>query len=189
MERSRLISLILIVNLSPPRLSQPGRAPALGPWGESMEEEYHSLPWDVALAHLSRDWSLEKPAFYDRFDGPSLDPTKWTIDNRPANGTMTGHKGYFTRDNLDFSTGMLRMKLVQGQSDDGFVSYGASIQSKDKFGYGRYQFVMRMASTSPTPGAGGWRSAAAFPRRISFLTILKPSLISNILVTGPACCS
>jgi len=94
-------------------------------------------------------------AFYDHFDGGSLDATKWMIENRPANGTFQGHKGFFTRENIDFSTGMLRLKLVQSPTADGIVSYGASIQSKEKFRYGRYEFVMRMASTSATPSSRG----------------------------------
>ena len=91
--------------------------------------------------------------FCDHFDGPTLDLSKWLIDNRPANGTIAGHKGFFTPKNIDFSTGMLRFTVAQKFNDtlDEVLSYGASIQSRQTFGYGKYVFVMRMASTSPTP--------------------------------------
>jgi beta-glucanase (GH16 family) len=95
------------------------------------------------------------PAFYDSFTGDSLDPGKWMVENRAANGTLPGHSGFFTPENIDCSMGMLRMKLVQRTAAEGLVSYGASIQSTAKFGYGRYQFVMRMASTSASPDGTG----------------------------------
>jgi len=99
--------------------------------------------------------SARVPIFHDHFDSGSLDSSKWMIENRPANGTIQGHKGFFTPENVDFSPGMLRLKLVQSTTADGIVSYGASIQSKEKFSYGQYQFVMRMASTSATPSGRG----------------------------------
>lgn len=63
--------------------------------------------------------------------------------------------GTYVPENVDFVDGILRLKVDQTQGPDGVISKGAAIWTKEKFGYGTYEFVMRMASESPTPYGTG----------------------------------
>jgi beta-glucanase (GH16 family) len=95
--------------------------------------------------------------FYDDFSRGELDPAKWKVSQWRAPGTLAGRNlGMFTPAALDFSQGMLRIAVTQTLRPDGVVmSTGGEIQSREAFGYGTYAFVMRLASTSPTPYGGG----------------------------------
>ena len=53
---------------------------------------------------------------------------------------------------LDFSTGMLRIKLTQTSSG----SVGGELQSKNALGFGTYEWIMRASSTSSTPNGSGY---------------------------------
>ena len=90
--------------------------------------------------------------FYDDFSKGSLDTSKWIPSNWGAPGG-----GTFVPSYLDFSTGMLRIKVTQTyNSSGGIASVGGELQSKNALGFGTYEWVMRAASTSSTPNGSGY---------------------------------
>jgi beta-glucanase (GH16 family) len=117
---------------------------------------FHSLLVVIFLA-LGAPGAPLSPAFSDDFRGGALDSSKWKVSNWHAPGTIPGRNlGAFTPQALDFSQGMLRIAVTQRLSSDGvMVSTGGEIQSRETFGYGTYEFVMRLASTSSTPDGAG----------------------------------
>jgi hypothetical protein len=89
---------------------------------------------------------------YDDFSKGSLDTSKWIPSNWNAPGG-----GKFVPSYLDFSTGMLRIKVTQTyNSGGGIASVGGELQSKNALGFGTYEWVMRAASTSSTPNGSGY---------------------------------
>ena len=90
--------------------------------------------------------------FYDDFSKGSLDTSKWIPSNWGAPGG-----GSFVPSYLDFSTGMLRIKVTQTYNSSGRIaSVGGELQSKNALGFGTYEWVMRAASTSSTPKGSGY---------------------------------
>ena len=90
--------------------------------------------------------------FYDDFSKGSLDTSKWIPSNWSAPGG-----GTFVPSYLDFSTGMLRIKVTQTyNSSGGIASVGGELQSKNALSFGTYEWVMRAASTSSTPNGSGY---------------------------------
>ena len=90
--------------------------------------------------------------FYDDFSKGSLDTSKWIPSNWGAPGG-----GTFVPSYLDFSTGMLRIKVTQTyNSSGGIASVGGELQSKNTLGFGTYEWVMRASSTSSTPNGSGY---------------------------------
>jgi hypothetical protein len=85
--------------------------------------------------------------FYDDFSKGSLDTSKWIPSNWGAPGG-----GSFVPSYLDFSTGMLRIKLTQTSGS----SVGGELQSKNALGFGTYEWIMRASSTSSTPNGSGY---------------------------------
>ena len=99
-------------------------------------------------------------AWDEQFSGP-LSGKKWTISEWFAPGYRPGqHQGYYEAENAVVQDGCLVMRLWQETGDvdgnpDGVISHGAHIASKQKYGYGTYEWRMRMASTATSPmGAG-----------------------------------
>jgi len=89
--------------------------------------------------------------FFDNFSSGSLDTSKWIPSNWGAPGG-----GTFVPSYLDFSTGMLRIKVTQTyNSSGGIASVGGELQSKNALGFGTYEWVMRASSTSSTPTGSG----------------------------------
>ena len=94
-----------------------------------------------------------QPVSYDFNHGLG---TAWRIASWPSPDSKIGlNHGTYMPENVDFVDGMLRLKVEQTQGPDGVVSKGAAIWTREKFGYGTYEFVMRMASESPTPTGPG----------------------------------
>jgi glycosyl hydrolase family 16/IPT/TIG domain-containing protein len=90
--------------------------------------------------------------FFDDFSKSSLDTSKWIPSNWGAPGG-----GKFVPSYLDFSSGMLRIKVTQTyNSSGGIASVGGELQSKNALGFGTYEWVMRAASTSSTPNGSGY---------------------------------
>jgi endo-1,3-1,4-beta-glycanase ExoK len=82
--------------------------------------------------------------------------TSWRIASWQSPDSKAGSNlGTYVPENVDFVDGMLRLRVEQTQRPDGVVSKGAAVWTKEKFGYGTYEFVMRMASESPTPDGPG----------------------------------
>jgi beta-glucanase (GH16 family) len=96
------------------------------------------------------------PTFKDTFSGDTLDKSKWIVDTGKAPGNIAGiNNSTLSAENVDLSTGMLRLKLTQNVSGGLATSIGSEIRSKQLFGYGTYVWVARAASTSPTPHGDG----------------------------------
>jgi len=89
--------------------------------------------------------------FFDDFSKGSLDTSKWIASNWGAPGG-----GKFVPSNLDFSSGMLRIKVTQTYTSTGGISsVGGELQSRKTLGFGTYVWVMRASSTSSTPTGSG----------------------------------
>src|SRR6516225_1229187 len=80
----------------------------------------------------------------------------WRIATWKAADSKIGlNQGAYVPENVDFVDGMLRLKVEQTEGPDGIISKGAAVWSRERFGYGTYEFVMRMASDSSTPYGPG----------------------------------
>ena len=101
--------------------------------------------------HASAPVAPAGATFFDNFSSGSLDTSKWIPSNWGAPGGGTFVPAY-----LDFSTGMLRIKVTQTyNSSGGIVSVGGELQSKETLGFGTYEWVIRASSTSSTPTGSG----------------------------------
>jgi len=56
---------------------------------------------------------------------------------------------------------MLRITVQQHATESGVESLGGAILSRELFGYGTYDFEMRMSTLSPTPEGDGTSSTGA----------------------------
>jgi beta-glucanase (GH16 family) len=106
-------------------------------------------------------------AWRDDFGGKRIDAKRWVIASGRAPGYIPGqHVGSYQPDHVSVRGGFLTMLLTQeiGAVDAnpaGVVSRGALIYTKSKYGYGTYEWAMRMSSTadsaqgqgSPTSGS------------------------------------
>lgn len=93
----------------------------------------------------------DAPSFFDDFSQGHLDTSKWIPSDWAAPGG-----GHFSPGQLSFDQGMLRIRLTQSLQPDGsIVSLGGELQSRQKFGFGIYQWVMRASSTSSRPDTHG----------------------------------
>lgn len=88
----------------------------------------------------------KRPTFVENFANLS----KWNISSWSAPGG-----GKFNPANALISNGMLCLKLQQVKTDSGITSIGGEIATKEKFGYGTYEFEVRASSTAATPDAIG----------------------------------
>ena len=101
-------------------------------------------------------------SFTDTFDGTKVDGTRWVVANGRAPGYIAGsHIGYYQPDRVSVSGGLLRIRLTQeyGTVDGvgGVISRGGLVYTKQKCGYGTYEWKVRMSTTSasPTDPTGG----------------------------------
>lgn len=101
--------------------------------------------------------SASAQTFSDDFSSGKLDTTKWKIGayQSPGSEPRNNNNGTYSPSMLDFSQGMLRIRLDQKWENKVCISTGGLIQSVDKFGYGTYEFVMRQTTTSATPNGQG----------------------------------
>jgi endo-1,3-1,4-beta-glycanase ExoK len=101
--------------------------------------------------HASGPAAPAGATFFDNFSGGSLDTSKWIASNWSAPGG-----GKFVPSYLNFSSGMLRIKVTQTYTSTGAISsVGGEIQSKRTLGFGTYVWVFRASSTSSTPTGDG----------------------------------
>ena len=118
-------------------------------------------------------------AWEDQFNRTTIaNPTRgkqthprWAISNRQAPGYKSGnHLGMFDPTHASIQDGRLVLMLTQetGTVDsnaNGVLSYGAEIYTQDTYGYGTYQWRVRMSSTATTalgngvPKSGGVSAA------------------------------
>jgi Glycosyl hydrolases family 16 len=101
-------------------------------------------------------------AFQDEFKSGKLDTTKWIIATYKSPDSAPGtNSGTYVAPAIDFTQGMLRITVQQRANADGVESLGGAILSKELFGFGTYDFEMRMSSQSPTPEGDGTSSTGA----------------------------
>ena len=96
----------------------------------------------------------------DDFTGTSLDTSRWTNAEEQAPGYIPGnHRGFYDPDNVSVQNGYLVIRLTQqdGLVDgvSGVVSLGGLVYTEETFGYGTYQWRVRMSSTSASPDGAG----------------------------------
>lgn len=95
-------------------------------------------------------------AFQDEFKSGRLDATKWIVATYKSPDSALGlNGGTYVGPAIDFTQGMLRITVQQHATAGGVESLGGAIVSKERFGYGTYDFEMRMSSLSPTPQGDG----------------------------------
>src|SRR5579872_5864930 len=98
----------------------------------------------LALGCAAQARSAANPTFEEHFDTGMLDPKVWTVSDWSAPGG-----GVYRPEKIDLSQGLLRISLTQTEDGHGSVdSVGGEIQTKVAFGYGTYEWTMRMSSTS-----------------------------------------
>ena len=107
------------------------------------------------------------PLFSDDFNEGKLDTNKWTIATyKSPDSHPDVNEGQYIPEALDFSNGMLTItsdqpRMHSGHRGSAQPSYGGAIISKELFGFGTYEFVMRMSTTANRPeGKGGARTGS-----------------------------
>ncbi|MBI2124669.1 glycoside hydrolase family 16 protein, partial [Candidatus Pacearchaeota archaeon] len=99
--------------------------------------------------------------FCENFDAATLNTNIWSIASYNSNGYKPGqHLGLFRPSAVTVNSGFLVLKLTQefGQVDSnpsGIISTGGQVSTNQKFGYGTYEYRLRMSSTSQTPAGPG----------------------------------
>src|SRR5271154_2029416 len=100
--------------------------------------------------------------FKDEFKSGKLDTTKWIVATYKSPDSAPGvNLGTYVSSAIDFTQGMLRITVQQHATASGIESLGGAIISRELFGYGTYDFEMRMSSLSPTPQGDGTASTGA----------------------------
>lgn len=96
-------------------------------------------------------------AFKDDFEAGKLDTRKWIVATYKSPDSAPGvNVGCYVPAAIDFTQGMLRITVWQHATTSGAVeSLGGAILSRELFGFGTYDFEMRMSNTSPTPYGDG----------------------------------
>ncbi|MCH7979232.1 MAG: glycoside hydrolase family 16 protein [Acidobacteria bacterium] len=69
------------------------------------------------------------------------------------------HVGYYLAEHVSVADGYLRLRLTQDygtvDNSSGVISQGALIYTQDTYGYGTYEWRMRMSSTADIPAGSG----------------------------------
>jgi beta-glucanase (GH16 family) len=93
--------------------------------------------------------------FSDDFKSRTLNTAQWSTATYPSPDSKPGiNNGVYAASAIDFEQGILRITVHQSKGN-GVNSTGGALISKDLFGFGTYEFEMRMSSTSPTPQGKG----------------------------------
>jgi beta-glucanase (GH16 family) len=114
----------------------------------------------LLMAVLLTAQTASAQAWQDDFDWPTLDP-RWTLTGWNAPGYIPGnHRGLYDTSNVSLQSGYLVLRLTQdsGQVDsnaNGVISSGAFIATNDTYGYGTFEWRMRMSSTATDPTGVG----------------------------------
>ncbi len=104
----------------------------------------------LAASAAAQQQVLGKPTFEEDFNEGKINTNVWVVSNWNAPGG-----GVFRPNYVDLSQGLLRISLTQTESNGYVSSVGGEIQTKAAYGYGTYEWTMRMSSTSPTKGGYG----------------------------------
>jgi len=100
-------------------------------------------------------------AWQDDFAANQVDTKRWVIAAGRAPGYIPNyHVGYYQENHVSVGGGYLTMLLTQenGPVDNGYgvISRGALIYTKNTYGYGTYEWRMRMSSTATSPLGEGY---------------------------------
>jgi beta-glucanase (GH16 family) len=117
----------------------------------------------AAAAAKTRPGLRKQPSsgWRDDFSFGRVDVTRWVIGSGQAPGYIPSyHIGYYDPSHASVTDGYLVMLLTQqnGTVDEhgqGVISRGALLYTRQMYGYGTYQWRMRMSSTAPTPQGEG----------------------------------
>ncbi len=91
-------------------------------------------------------------AWQDSFNTGQLDSSRWAIANGQAPGYIANqHIGYYEPANVTLNDGLLKIALQQttgtvDTNSNGVISYGGMVYSNSTYGYGTYEWTMRMSS-------------------------------------------
>lgn len=148
---------VVVTNVPTPALPPVVPPPVAAPQPGSVVGTPGSVPVPVVPAPVSNPIPPALPTFSDTFDAGALDTSKWIPSDWPAPGFIDLiHHGIFRPEALDFSHGCLRIKVSQTKNPDGSVtSQGGELQSRQRFGFGTYEWILRASSTSETPEGSG----------------------------------
>lgn len=110
---------------------------------------------------LGRSSGGPKGGWQDDFSSSTLNARHWIIAQGRAPGYIPNlHLGTYEPSHVSLANGFLILKLNQenGPVDEGYgvISRGALIYSRKKYGYGTYEWRMRMSSTATTPDGEGY---------------------------------
>jgi len=116
----------------------------------------------LAFVSTSGDAAPRKPpqggsgGWEDHFTGSKLSK-RWQVSSWWAPGYIPdNHEGFYEAENVSLQNGYLVLRLNQeiGPVDNnpaGVISHGAHVTTRQKYGYGTYEWRMRMSSTAATP--------------------------------------
>ena len=99
-------------------------------------------------------------AWEDHFDSDEVDAARWLKMSGSAPGYRADHRGFMLPGNVSVANGILTLSLFQQTAtidgQPGFHSYGGAIFTSETYGYGAYEWNMRMSSDQedPTISAG-----------------------------------
>jgi beta-glucanase (GH16 family) len=106
----------------------------------------------ILLAVLLLGVLCQGQSYQDSFDAGTLN-RDWIVSSYTvANYAGGGSTVTFSPSNIDLSQGVLRLELDQPSAG---TSTGAEIQLSQAYGYGTYEFTMRVGSTSATKAGAG----------------------------------
>lgn len=139
--------------------------------GAAIVAVFLALGSEVALAA-----SPERPAgagakgqsqsWRDDFGGNQVEGSRWVIANGQAPGYIPNfHLGTYEPAHVSVGGGFLALLLTQeiGEVDggSGIRSKGALIYTNQTYGYGTYEWRMRMSSTATSPGGDGFPTSGS----------------------------
>ncbi len=126
------------------------------------------IPVMVTMAVLSiTAGTAAAQGWEDLFEDTTLDESHWVIEAwdhpnpryGPPGFIANNHVGYYLAEHVTLDNGSLRLRLNQAESNEGgtlwVVSSGALIFTQQTYGYGTYEWRMRMSSTAATPFGEG----------------------------------
>jgi endo-1,3-1,4-beta-glycanase ExoK len=97
-------------------------------------------------------------SWQEGFDGNSVNTDFWRVSNEPYGmATIENlHEGYFQPDRVSVNQGYLTVALTQengkvGTNQNGVISRGGEVETKAAYGYGTYEWRMRVSSTASSP--------------------------------------
>lgn len=113
-----------------------------------------------AVNGTSKGGGTTYTAWQEDFHGSVLDTTRWINASGQAPGYIAGkHIGYYDPTHVGVLNGYLVISLTQenGTVDGvpGVISKGGLIYTKSTYGYGTYEWNVRMSSTAANPADAG----------------------------------